>query len=65
MRNPYSRDGKWLWTGTEWIALPAAPESEAEPVAPNPTLRRALGLGGLVVAAATLVTVGVTIVQHV
>jgi hypothetical protein len=63
MRTPYSRDGKWLWSGTEWIALPPGPDPE--PSAPNPTLRLALGLTGLVVAAAALVTAGVTIVQHV
>jgi hypothetical protein len=63
MRNPYSRDGKWLWTGEEWVALPAAPPRE--PAAPSPAVRLALGVAGLMLVVATLVTVTWTIVRHV
>jgi hypothetical protein len=62
MHNPYSRDGKWLWTGQEWVALPPAPPRE--PAAPGPAVRLALGLTGLILVAATLVTVVLTIVRH-
>lgn len=62
MRTPYSRDGKWLWTGQEWVALPPGPEPEPPP--PNPKLRLVLGLTGLLVTAGALVTVSVTIVQN-
>jgi hypothetical protein len=63
MASPYSRDGKWLWTGEKWSAVPPGPPEEPPP--PNPVRRLALALTGLAVVAATLVTVAVTIVQHV
>ena len=63
MRNPYSRDGKWLWTGQKWVALPPAPPRE--PAALRPPLHLALGLTGLALVIATLVTVVLTIVGHV
>lgn len=62
MPNPYSRDGRWLWTGQEWVALPPAPPRE--PAAPSPAVRRTLGLAGLILVAATLVTVVLTIVRY-
>jgi hypothetical protein len=62
MQTPYSRDGKWLWTGREWVALPPAPPRE--PAAPNPAVRLALGLTGVLVIAAALVTAVFTIVRH-
>ncbi len=62
MHNPYSRDGKWLWTGQEWIALPPAPPRE--PAAPSPAVRLSLGVAGLILVTATLLTVLLTIIRY-